>query len=166
MCVLDNLGIAMATYCGQNYGAGKPERILTGIKDSLIMMAVYSAVMFFVQWFFAREMGKWFMDSSESQVLDNVELFLRISVSFYLALGTLAILRCSIQGVGYTKLSMFSGVSEMIARVCISLFVVPAYGFLGVSFGDPIAWCAADLFLIPAFIGVYKRCLLVSSRNE
>jgi putative MATE family efflux protein len=157
MCVLDNLGIAMATYCGQNYGAGKTSRILTGIKDSMIMMAVYSAVMFFVQWFFAREMGTWFMDSSEVQVLDNTELFLRISVSFYLALGMLSILRCSIQGVGFTKLSMFSGVSEMIARICISLFVVPVYGFYGVCFGDPIAWCAADLFLVPAFVYVYRK---------
>ncbi|MBR4676865.1 MAG: MATE family efflux transporter [Bacteroidales bacterium] len=166
MCVLDNLGIAMATYCGQNYGAKKTSRILTGIKDSMIMMAVYSVVMFFVQWFFAREMGTWFMDSSEVQVLDNTELFLRISVSFYLALGALAILRCSIQGVGYTKLSMFSGVSEMIARVLISLFIVPKFGFLGVCFGDPMAWCAADLFLIPAFIGVYKKITANSFSND
>jgi len=156
----------MATYCGQNYGAKKTSRILTGIKDSMIMMAVYSVVMFFVQWFFAREMGTWFMDSSEVQVLDNTELFLRISVSFYLALGALAILRCSIQGVGYTKLSMFSGVSEMIARVLISLFIVPKFGFLGVCFGDPMAWCAADLFLIPAFIGVYKKITANSFSND
>lgn len=157
ICVLDNLGIAMATYCGQNYGAKKTDRILTGIKDSAIMMTIYSAVMFFVLWFFARQMGEWFMDSSEIQVLDNTELFLRISVSFYLALGALSILRCSIQGVGFTKLSMFSGVAEMIARVCISLFVVPVYGFKGVCFGDPIAWCSADLFLIPAFWFVFKK---------
>ena len=157
ICVLDNLGIAMATYCGQNYGAGKTQRILTGIKDSSIIMVIYCAVMFLILWLFARDMGSWFMDYSETEVLDKTELFLRVSVSFYLALGVLSILRCSIQGVGYTKLSMFSGVSEMIARVLISLFIVPKYGFLGVCFGDPMAWCAADLFLIPAFIGVYKR---------
>ena len=28
ICAFESLGIAMATYCGQNYGAGKPERIL------------------------------------------------------------------------------------------------------------------------------------------
>ena len=149
--------MALTTFIGQNYGAGKTQRILTGIKDSSIIMVIYCAVMFLILWLFARDMGSWFMDYSETEVLDKTELFLRVSVSFYLALGVLSILRCSIQGVGYTKLSMFSGVSEMIARVLISLFIVPKYGFLGVCFGDPMAWCAADLFLIPAFIGVYKR---------
>ena len=32
LCMLESLGIAMATFCGQNYGAGKPERIWTGVK--------------------------------------------------------------------------------------------------------------------------------------
>ena len=34
MCPLESLGIAMATYSGQNYGAGKPKRIWLGIKDA------------------------------------------------------------------------------------------------------------------------------------
>ena len=47
--------------------------------------------------------------------------------------------------------------SEMIARILVSLYAVPAFGFLGVCFGDPLAWVAADLFLIPAFLYVYKK---------
>ena len=40
MCPLESLGIAMATYSGQNYGAGKPERIWAGIKASGWMMLI------------------------------------------------------------------------------------------------------------------------------
>ena len=58
-----------------------------------------------------------------------------------------------IDPVSYTHL----GVSEMIARILVSLYAVPAFGFLGVCFGDPLAWVAADLFLIPAFLYVYKK---------
>ena len=43
ICAFESLGIAMATYCGQNYGAGKPERILQGIKVSSLMMLTYAA---------------------------------------------------------------------------------------------------------------------------
>ena len=41
MCPLESLGIAMATYSGQNYGAGKPKRIWLGIKASVLMMVVF-----------------------------------------------------------------------------------------------------------------------------
>ena len=64
-----------------------------------------------------------------------------------------------IQGVGYTNLAMLSGVSEMIARILVSLLAVPAFGYLAVCFGDPTAWIFADAFLIPAFIYVYRRIL-------
>ena len=43
LCMLESLGIAMATFCGQNYGAGKPERIWTGVKAASLMMIVYVA---------------------------------------------------------------------------------------------------------------------------
>ena len=40
---------------------------------------------------------------------------------FYPCLGLLTILRYSIQGLGYSNLSMLSGVMEMIARCGVSL---------------------------------------------
>ena len=69
----------------------------------------------------------------------------------------LCILRYTIQGAGYTNLAMLSGVSEMIARTLVSIYAVPIFGFLAVCFGDPTAWIAADLFLVPAFIYVYRK---------
>ena len=136
LCPLESLGMAMATFSGQNYGAGKPERIWSGIKASTLMMVIYP---------------------SEIEILEKTELFLHISVSFFPMLGLLCILRYTIQGVGYTNLAMFSGVSEMIARILVSIYAVPAFGFIAVCYGDPMAWIAADLFLIPAFIYVYRR---------
>ena len=46
MCPFESLGMAMATYSGQNYGAGKPERIWQGVKASALMMIVYWGVHF------------------------------------------------------------------------------------------------------------------------
>ena len=59
--------------------------------------------------------------------------------------------------MGYSNMSMMSGVMEMIARSGVSLWVVPALHFLGVCLGDPLAWTAANMFLIPAYIYVYRR---------
>lgn len=157
MCPFESLGIAMATYTGQNYGAGRPERIWSGIKASGLMMIIYAVFTFFVLFFGAKWLALMFVDPSEVEILKDTELFLHISCTFFWVVGILCILRYTIQGAGYTKLAMFSGVSEMIARVLVSLYAVPAWGFLAVCFGDPTAWMAADLFLIPASIYVYRR---------
>ena len=159
MCPLESLGIAMATYTGQNYGAGKPERIWMVVKVSALMMIIYWAFTFCVLMLGARTFALLFVEASELEILKDTELFLHISVSFFPVLGLLCILRYTIQGAGYTNLAMLSGVSEMIARVLVSLYAVPAFGYLAVCFGDPTAWIAAVLFLVPAFIFVYRRFL-------
>ena len=159
MCPLESLGIAMATYTGQNYGAGKPERIWMGVKVSALMMIIYWAFTFCVLMLGARTFALLFVEASELEILKDTELFLHISVSFFPVLGLLCILRYTIQGAGYTNLAMLSGVSEMIARVLVSLYAVSAFGYLAVCFGDPTAWIAAVLFLVPAFIFVYRRLL-------
>ena len=165
MCPLESLGIAMATYSGQNYGAGKPERIWKGIKASTLMMLVYTAGNFVVLWLGAKTFAMLFVDSFEVEILNDTEFFLHVSCSFFPVLGLLCILRYTIQGAGYTNLAMLSGVSEMIARILVSLYAVPVLGFVAVCFGDPTAWIAAVLFLIPAFIYVYGRLRRMTERE-
>ncbi len=157
LCPLESLGIAMATYSGQNYGAGKPRRILEGIKASVFIMLLYTGLTFIILLSSSRLLALLFVDPAETEILKNTELFLHVAACFFPALGLLCILRYTIQGVGFTNLAMLSGVSEMIARALVSVFAVPAFGYLAVCFGDPMAWVAADLFLIPAFIFVYRK---------
>lgn len=157
ICPFESLGIAMATYCGQNYGAGKPRRIWEGIKASGVLMLIYAVATFIILQLGSRALSLLFIAPSETDILTASELFLHVSSWFFPILGLLCILRYSIQGAGYTGLAMFSGVSEMIARILVSLYAVPVYGYVAVCYGDPMAWIAANLFLIPAFIYVYRR---------
>ena len=157
ICAFESLGIAMATYAGQNYGAGKPERIWQGIKASSLMMLAYAACTSALLLLASDKISLLFVDASETEILDNTVLFLHASCYFFPVLGLLCILRYTIQGAGYTNLAMFSGVSEMIARTLVSLYAVPVFGFLAVCYGDPAAWIAADLFLVPAFVYVYRK---------
>lgn len=163
MCPFESLGIAMATYTGQNYGAGKPKRIWQGIKASGLMMIIYAAFAFSVLMLASEKLTLMFVDPSETEVISKAVLYMHVSCSFFPILGILCILRYTIQGAGFTNLAMLSGVSEMIARTLVSIYAVPAYGFTAVSFGDATAWVAADLFLIPAFIYVYKKIQKIKS---
>lgn len=155
--VYENIGVAMATYCGQNIGAERVDRIAMGIRSAIKIMLIYFAFTFMVIYPFADEMMLLFVDGSQTEIVDNAARFMRICNYFYPVLGLLTIFRYSIQGLGYSMLSMMSGVMEMLARCSVSIWLVPAWGFLGVIYGDPVAWMAADLFLIPCFILLYRH---------
>lgn len=156
-CVFENIGVAMATYCGQNIGAQKLERIKLGIISAMKITMVYFLFTFIIIYPFADKMMLLFVQSGETEIIANASLYMRMSSYFFPALGTLTVMRYSLQGLAYSNLSVMSGVMEMIARCMVSLWLVPTFHFLGVCYGDPTAWIAADLFLIPAIYFVYKR---------
>lgn len=157
LCPFESLGMAMATYTGQNYGAGKVDRIWKGVKASFCLMLSYWLFAFIVLMTSTRMFALLFVEPGDVDILANIELFMHIAAVLYPMLGVLCILRYTIQGAGFINLAMLSGVAEMIVRVSASLFVVPAWGYLGVCFGDSMAWVAAVVFLIPAFIYVHRK---------
>ena len=163
-CVFENIGVAMATYCGQNLGAQRMDRVASGVKDAVKLMLAYFIFTFVIIWPFADVMMQLFVDSGEAEVVGKAAEvvgkaaeFMRIANYFYPALGMLTILRYSIQGLGFSNLSMMSGVMEMMARCGVSLWLVPALAWHGVCYGDPVAWCMADVFLFPAYWWVFRR---------
>ena len=128
---------------------------IPALKLSLIFKLIAAAVMFA----FAGDFTRMFVDAAESEIIAKSVLFLQTSCPFWIFLGTLCVLRYSIQGLGFTRLAMMSGVFEMVARIAASLWLVPALQFKGVCLGDPLAWMAACLFLIPAMTWIYRRTL-------
>ena len=156
-CVFENIGAAMATYCGQNIGAKRLDRVRRGEWAAVRIMLVFFVFSALIIFPFATDMMELFVNGKGQEVADNAAMIMRISCYFYPVLGMLTIFRYSIQGLGYSNLSMLSGVMEMIARSGVSLWLVPAFGFLGVCYGDPMAWVFADLFLFPAFFLLYRH---------
>ena len=104
ICVFDNIGVAMATFCGQNLGAQRMDRIAHGVKDTICLMLIYFVFTFAVIYPFADWMMRLFVDSGEAAVVSLAAEYMRITNYFYPILGLLAILRYSIQGLGFSNL--------------------------------------------------------------
>jgi len=159
----DTLGTTMATYSGQNTGAREFSRLRTGLKDAVIMGAVYSIAAFAVLYFFGDKLALMFLDSKEEFIIANAHQFLISQSVFYIPLALVNIVRFMIQGMGFPVLSILSGVFEMIARSFFGAYLVPLMeknygtGFLTATFASPAAWILADLFLFVAFIVCYRR---------
>ena len=157
ICPCESLGIAMATFTGQNYGAGLPKRVWQGVKSSMAMVMIYVVVVSTVLLLWSEQISLLFVSESDTAIIRNSALFLHVAAYFFPLLALLCVLRYTIQGAGFTNFAMLSGVMEMIARTVVSVWFVPMFGYMAVCFGDSVAWIAADLFLVPAFVYVYKR---------
>ena len=155
-CPFDALGSTIATYGAQNLGAGKIQRIREGAKDCMILGLIYAIISFLILFFFGRNIGTLFIDPSEIIILDNMQRYLVTTSAFFFPLALVNIFRLLIQGLGFTRIAIFSGLFEMTARTLIA-FLVPAFGFGAVCFASPAAWVLADFFLIPTYFRCMKR---------
>lgn len=156
-CPFDAMGSTMATYGGQNLGAGKLDRVDEGLKACIKLGAGYAALAFLFMLVCGRFLALLFVKPEETELIHYIYLFLLGNSAAYILLALVNIVRFMIQGLGYSFFAIFAGVCEMIARGLAGFVLVPAFGYIFVVFGSPLAWLFADAFLIPAYIYVMKR---------
>ncbi|MDD6812612.1 MAG: MATE family efflux transporter [Lachnospiraceae bacterium] len=166
MCPFDAMGSTMATYGGQNVGAGKLERIGKGLKSCVILGAAYSVIALGIVLLFGKYLLLLFIDSSEIVILADAQWYITMNVCFYFALALVNIVRFLIQGMGFSRLAVFAGMFEMLARGLAGFVLVPCFGFTAVGFANPLAWIFADIFLIPAYIHVRKKLEKIIGQSQ
>lgn len=169
VCPFDALGSTMATYGGQNVGAGKLERLGKGLSSSVILGAVYSVLSFGILFFFGKDLVQMFIETDDIAVRELVVNWgyqsLIISAVSYFPLALVNIFRFLIQGMGFSGFAVFAGVFEMIARAAVGIIFVPLFGFTAACFAGPAAWVLADLFLVPAYFSCHKKLKNIMSRR-
>ena len=155
--VFTAFGATVATYVGQNRGAGKMDRVHKGVRYTQIMVFVWSAVTMVLVYFFGEEMTLLFVSKTETEVLHAAEVYFRTVFWAYPFLGSIFIYRNALQGMGYGLVPMLGGVFELAARALIVLLVAGKTSFFGVCLADPAAWISALIPLIPYYIYVMKK---------
>ena len=162
------LGAAIATYCAQNYGAHKFERIRKGMNVGLTCVFIVSAVGFLLVFALKIPLLKLFSDDYRS-IEDLAVLYLYINSGCYLFLGLIHLYRNGIQGMGFSAVTMLSGVTELVMRVIAALVFARFFGYVGVSVASPTAWLGADIILIAIYVRLYRKFMkpaLSRERNQ
>ncbi len=157
MCPIDALATAVSTFCGQNYGAGNVPRIRKGVYIGMAAAIVYGIFSGLILIFLGRPMSLLFISGDMADVLDASAAYLAALGLFYWALGLLGVSRMVTQGLGYSFLTIFSGMIEMAARIVMSVWAVPRWGYRAICFTDQSAWLSACFYIIPVcFICINK----------
>lgn len=146
-----SLGASLATFVGQNTGAGRLDRVKEGVKANIIITLICSVFSMVLVLVFGDILVKLFVTDNSGVVVDKAKMFFFIVAGFYPPLGLIFVYRNALQGLGYGLLPMLGGIFELVARVLVILVLTKPFGYLGICFANPVAWVSALIPLIPAY---------------
>ena len=158
-----SLGIAMATFCGQNLGAKQYTRIKDGVKKCSEISIVTSIIAALILIFCGKYFVGLFIENPSEEILSYAQQVFNYSAYFFIPLGLIFVYRNALQGVGESFVPMMAGVYELLARAAV-VFTLPKFiGFTGICLSDPVAWIAA---CVPLGIVYFKKMnSMISAKN-
>jgi Na+-driven multidrug efflux pump len=133
--------MALSTFVGQNIGAGKAERVKSGLKSTLLMSSAVSLFVTSIVVFFGKYLIQLFVRSSESDVIMIGNEYLVIVGSFYIVFSAMFVLNGVLRGAGDTLIPMFfTFFSLWMIRIPVSYFLSERIGESGIWWAVPISW--------------------------
>ena len=157
------LGTTLATFCGQNLGAGKYSRIKTGLRDTLLLTFIWCAGVALVAYTLSRPLIHMITASDNEVILSTASLYLKVNTSFYFVTAIICLFRNSMQGFGDNKTPVFSSSLELIGKVAISFLLAPAIGYMGIIVAEPIVWF---IMVIPLIVNMMRNPILKQQDKE
>jgi putative MATE family efflux protein len=143
------LGMTMAAYCAQNYGAEKYSRIRQGVFKALFFCFIWCAGMILMIYTAAPTLIKLITSTDVTEIIDTASLYLRINCLLYFVTAIITVFRNALQGVGVHKTPIVSSAIELIGKVGVVMFLAPKIGYMGIILSEPIVWV---LMVIPLII--------------
>lgn len=158
---VSSFSMALTTFTGQNYGAGKIDRVKRGISVTLIMGIVYTIITGVLLMVFGDQIMRLFAD--DVSVIAYGKLAMRYFCPFYSLLSVMHGLAGAIRGTGKTvqPMAIFL-ISLCVFRVLWLQFVLPFFTTIdGIFMVYPISWALGMVLMI---IYAWKGKWLDSSR--
>jgi len=155
---MESVGMAMATYVGQNHGAHRTDRIKQGIKDGCTIQLTYCVAAWVVIFFVKPYAVGLVLGDADPAVTAGAIQYLAIMSLLFCFHGLLMIFRNTLQGLGYSVQAIISGVGELIGRSLGGLLAVKTgLGYVGICLSNPFAWGLAMLYCMFMVRRVLKR---------
>ena len=155
---MESVGMAIATYVGQNHGAHRTDRIQQGIKDGCTIQLTYCVAAWVVIFFVKPYAVGLVLGDADPAVTAGAIQYLAIMSLLFCFHGLLMIFRNTLQGLGYSVQAIISGVGELIGRSLGGLLAVKTgLGYVGICLSNPFAWGLAMLYCMFMVRRMLKR---------
>ena len=148
---MPTLGTAIATYCGQNLGAGKYKRIYEGMRKGFFICIFISLAASAICVFGGRFIVSWFVSNPSEEIFDYAMQYLNTISFFMLPLAWIFLYRNALQGLNRGLVPMLSGVVEMVCRIIVIAVTLNPFGYWAVRLASPITWLITGILLIVTY---------------
>ncbi len=151
------LGIAITTFVGQNYGAGKIDRVKKSVKICLMMDIIFSVVAAALILVTRRQLYGIFCE--DAAVIEIGARMMMVITPFYFAYAFTEILSGALRGVGDVIIPMLiTTVGVCVIRVTWILVISPLYpGLDFMIFNYPVTWVMSAVLFIVYYLYKMKR---------
>lgn len=157
------LGLAMATFAAQNWGANLLGRIRRGAKTAIIISTSIGIIGFILVRFYGQYAISIFMEENNEQIIQAGRQYLLISTPFYIFFGLILVLRNTIQGLGRPVVPLVSSVLELLVRCFAAIILANSFGYVGLFYAGPVSWFVSGIYVTTAYfyiIGKLSRAKL------
>ena len=148
------LGVTLATYCSQNYGAKRPDRIRQGLWQGLLLAWAGWLLAVVLSFTIVPTLVRMVTGTDNQEVIQTATRYLRINTIFYFVTDVISLVRNSLQGVGDRWTPLVSSSIELFGKLGIVIFLTPSLGYFGVMISEPIVWF---LMVIPLIWQVLRH---------
>lgn len=147
----------MAVYVGQNFGAKRLDRIRRGSFAGMASGAIYTAVATAAAIPLCIPCAKFLLKDAGDEIYGLVLQYITVQSLCYYLLYLLIMFRQCMQGMGYSALTIFGGVTELVFRYIAAVLLAENFGYDGACLSNPLAWFGGMAFFVTAFFAVLKK---------
>lgn len=151
------MGTTMATYCAQNTGAKKIDRVRQGFRSATIMGSIYAVVTGAVLILGGKYLTILFVKDNLTQVMGMVDIYLRCVSIMFIPLLVVNVYRNGIQGMGFGLLPMMAGIAELIGRGVMAIISGKIGSYTVACMASPAAWILAGGLLLVMYFYIMKK---------
>jgi putative MATE family efflux protein len=159
-------GLGITTYCGQNIGALKVDRIKEGVRKTFLLTVLLAVVAGFVQFLFSYQISNLFINETDIEVFSSAVTYIKTVSIFYIFLAAIFVYRSASQGLGSGLIPLICAFQEIIFRVIAIVLFVPLWGYVGICLASPFAWIATGLMAYMFYRYLLKRIEIQVKANQ
>lgn len=145
------LSSTMATYAGQNYGAGEYERVWKGVKTTHILGFIWATAAIIITFLWANQIVGGLTGSDNETIIATGAMYLKINLPWYYVLFILCILRNTLQGIGCKIWPIVGSLLELLGKWISVTFFVGPFGYLAICYTEPATWVVCALLVSVVF---------------
>lgn len=154
---ITSLGNALSSYTSQNVGAEKLDRLEKGLRASLIMVGIYSLLVFSLLKINSTSIIAFFMNESSSNLaIDTGMAYLNFIGFFFILVGSKHCIDGVLRGLGDVRVFTFANLVNLFIRVSLSMTLAHKVGIGMVWYAVPLGWLA-NLLISTLYYGHTKK---------